>query len=133
LLPVTRTALLFLFLSSAVFGADKQWHWIKASNNADPPWAISKGDAEVEINDGKLDATLFWEGSTKIVRISLKGSLVNGNLTVKETGRNADLGGSTYTGKLIVQEWKKPAPGKTEVITLSDGFSMIGLTRTSGK
>jgi hypothetical protein len=115
-----------------MFGADKQWHWIKASNNADPPWAVSKGDAEVEIGDGKLDATLF-DGSTKIVRFSLKGSLVNGSLTVKETVRNSDFGGSTYTGKLVVQEWKKPAPGKTEVITLSDGFSMIGLTRTSGK
>jgi len=116
-----------------MFGADKQWHWIKASNNADPPWVVSKGDAEVEITDGKLDATLFWEGSTKIVRFSLKGSVVNGNLTVKETGRNAEFGGSTYTGKLVVQELKKPAPRKTEVITLSDGFSMIGLTRTSGK
>ena len=115
-----------------MFAAGKQWHWIKASNNADPPWTVSKGDADVEISDGKLDATLFWEGSTKIIRFSLKGSLVNGNLIVKETVRNSDFG-STYTGKLAVQEWKRPSPGRTEVITLSDGFSMIGLTRTTGK
>ena len=116
-----------------MLAAGKPWHWIKASNNADPPWAVSKGDAEVEISDGKLDATLFWEGSTKIIRFSLKGSLINGNLVVKEIVHNSDFGGSTYTGKLTVQEWKGPSPGKTEVITLSDGFSMIGLTRTNGK
>ena len=116
-----------------MFAAGKQWHWIKASNNADPPWAVSKGDAEVEITDGKVDATLFWEGSTKIIRFSLKGSVVNGNLVVKETVHNSDFSSSTYTGKLVVQEYKGLYPGKTEVITLSDGFSMIGLTRTSGK
>lgn len=120
-------------LAPALFAAGNQWHWIKAANNAEPPWVVSKGDADVEISDGKLDATLFWEGSTKIVRFSLKGSLVAGNLIVKETVRNTDFGGSTFTGKLTVQEWKRPSPGKTEVITLSDGFSMIGLTRTTGK
>jgi hypothetical protein len=128
-----KIAIFFLCIAPAMFAADSHWHWIKAANNADPPWAVSKGDAEVEITDGKLDATLFWEGSTKIVRISLKGSVANGNVTVKETVRNAAFSGSTYTGRLTVQESKGSSPSETEVITLSDGFSMIGLTRTSRK
>ncbi len=131
--PLTRIAVLLLCLAPAMFAGGKQWHWIKAQNNADPPWTVLKGDAEVEISDGRLDATLFWEGSAKIVRFLPKGSLVNGNLVVKEIIHNSDFSGSTFTGQLVIQEWKRPNPGKTEVITLSDGFSMIGLTRTSGK
>ena len=129
---MNRILLCVLCLSSVTFAADNQWHWIKVGNNAAHAWDVSKGDAEVAIENGQLSAKLFFDGSTKDLQISLKGSIANGKITVKETVHESDYSGSTYTGTLKTQKWKEVFSGSTgiETITLSDGFGMIGLTRT---
>lgn len=130
-----RILLCLLCLSSVTYAADNQWHWIKVGNNAAHAWDVSRGDAEVTIKDGQLRAELFFDGSTKDVQISLKGSISNGTIRVQETVHESDYGGSTYTGRLTNQKWKEVFDGSTgiETITLSDGFGMIGLTRTIKK
>lgn len=132
LLVINVLLLCLLSLSPVTFASDNQWHWIKVGNNVAHAWDVSSGDAEVAIKDGQLSAKLFAHGSTKDIQISLKGSIANGTIRVKETVHESDYGGSTYTGRLTNQKWKEIFDGSTgvETITLSDGFDMIGLTRT---
>src|SRR5215831_14690202 len=68
----------------------------------------------------------------RMSRSRLQGSIANGKISVKEIIHESDYGGSTYTGTLKTQKWKEVFEGSTgiETITLSDGFGMIGLTRT---
>jgi len=126
--------LALLCLPSLSAGADNRWHWVKVGNNVDHGWDISRGDAIVVVQNAQFTATLFWEGSTTDVQITLKGNVASGKLTVKEVVQGSDYSGSTYGGTMNVKKW--PATGGTtgvETINLSDGLGTIGLTRTIRK
>jgi hypothetical protein len=129
-----RLVFVLLLLQSATFAAENQWHWVKATNNVTSGWDVSEGNADVVIKDGQFNATLFWEGSTKAIEISLKGSVANGRLSVKETIHRAEFGGAYYVGSLTTKRWAEAAGTiGVETITLSDGLDMIGLTKTIKK
>jgi outer membrane biogenesis lipoprotein LolB len=123
--------LLLLLSGSTLLGADHQWRWVKAGNNAATGWDVSQGDAEVSIKDGKFSAKLFWKDSGKDVQIILQGSIRNGQITTKETVQGSDYTGSIYHGTLQRKKWGEVFAGTTgaESITLSDGWNMIGITR----
>jgi hypothetical protein len=117
---------------STMYAAEPQWRWAKLQNNFETGWDMSKGVADVAIKDGRIVAKLYLDGSDgHVVQISLSGAVAGGVVTVKETIYNSDFSGSTYGGKLTVRRSALPSGGvqETEVITLSDGFGMIGLTR----
>jgi hypothetical protein len=129
---MNRILAYLLFASSVAFAADPQWNWIKFSSNFDHAWDVSRGFADVTVIKGRLTAKLYWEGSISDVKITLNGTVSKSRIAVKETIHNSDFSGSTYTGGLAVQKFKEAFAGATgvETITLSDGFGMIGLTRT---
>ena len=73
--------------------------------------------------------TLFSNGNT--VQSALKGTIHNKKIAVTERVANSDYSGSTYRGTFERKTWNEVA-GTTgaESITLSDGWGMIGLTRS---
>ena len=119
-----------LLVSAAfAFGADREWHWVKATNTI-KGWSISQGDAEVVITGGQVRVTLFSD-SDKTIQSSLKGTIRNGKIVASETVANSDYSGSTFHGTFERKRWTEVA-GTTgaESITLSDGWGMIGVTRS---
>jgi hypothetical protein len=130
---LTFSVLLLAVLSGAfAFGAEREWHWVKATNTIEG-WSVSQGDAEVIITGDQFRVTLFSE-SGKTVQSSLKGTIRNGKIATSETVANSDYSGSTYRGTFERKRWNEVA-GSTgaESITLSDGWGMIGLTRSIQK
>jgi hypothetical protein len=123
--------LLTFLLGTSAFGADLEWHWIKATNTI-TGWSIPQGDAEVAITGDQFRVTLFTDGKT--VRSSLRGTIHNEKIAASETVANSDYSGSTYRGTFQRKSWNEVA-GTTgaESITLSDGWGMIGLTRNIPK
>jgi hypothetical protein len=122
-----------LLLSGAfAFGAGREWHWVKATNTI-KGWSVSQGDAEVAITGGQFRVTLFSD-SNKTVQSSLKGTIHNGKIVARETVANSDYSGSTFQGTFERKRWDEFS-GTTgaESITLSDGWGMIGLTRSIPK
>jgi hypothetical protein len=130
---LTSSVLLLALLSCAfAFGADREWHWVKATNTI-KGWSVSQGDAEVVITGDQFRVTLFSD-SGKNVQSSLKGTIHNGKITTSETVAGSDYSGSTYRGTFERKRWNEVA-GTTgaESITLSDGWGMIGLTTSIPK
>src|SRR6266852_448522 len=130
---LTFSALLLALLSGALaLGADREWHWVKATNTI-KGWSVSQGDAEVGITGDQFRVTLFSD-SGKTVQSSLKGTIHNGKIAASETVANSDYSGSRYRGTFEKKRWNEVA-GTTgaESITLSDGWGMIGLTRSIPK
>ena len=128
----TFSALLLALLSGAfAFGGDREWHWVKATNTV-KGWSVSQGDAEVGITGDQFRVTLFSAGKT--VQSSLKGTIHNGKIAASETVANSDYSGSTYRVTFEKKRWNEVV-GTTgaESITLSDGWGMIGLTRSIPK
>src|SRR5271155_114188 len=104
----TFSVLLLALLSGAfVFGADREWHWIKATNTI-KGWSVSQGDAEVVITGDQLRVTLF-SGSGKAVQSSLKGTIHNGKIAASETVANSDYSGSIYRGTFERKSWNEVA------------------------
>jgi hypothetical protein len=129
---LTFFALLLALLSGAfAFGADREWHWVKATNTI-KGWSISQGDAEVVITGDQIRVTLFSDSKT--VQSTLKGTIHNEKIAASEAVANSDYSGSKYRGTFARKSWDEVA-GTTgaESITLSDGWGMIGLTRSLPK
>jgi len=125
-------ALVLALLSSvSAFGADPEWHWVKATNTI-KGWSISQGDAEVVVTGNQFRVTLFSDGGT--VQSTLKGTIHNEKIAATEMVANSDYSGSKYRGTFERKSWNEVA-GTTgaESITLSDGWGMIGITRSVPK
>ena len=122
----------FLGISRLTLAADaEQWQWVKSESIFHKDWLVSNGKAEVTINGRKFSAKLFWADSETNIKLTLTGSIVRGNVTVKETVLNSDVGVSTFTGRRVISKTRDArGAASLEIITLSDGYSMIGLTRT---
>jgi len=124
-----RRLFIFALLSAPAICAESSWTWVKAESVLGT-WNVELGNAEVTVKGRQFIATLFLEGSDGNPRITLKGSLSHGRLTVKEIVHDTDVGMSTFKGTRVILKVPNFADtAGTEVITLSDGFSMIGLTR----
>jgi hypothetical protein len=126
---LTFFALMLALLSGAsAFGTDREWHWVKATNTI-KGWSVSQGDAEVVITGDQFRVTLFSDGNT--IQSALKGTIHNKKIAATERVANSDYSGSTYRGTFERKTWNEVA-GTTgaESITLSDGWGMIGLTRS---
>jgi hypothetical protein len=92
-------------------------------------WDISRGDADVTIRNGQVNAKLFFEDSKKEVQISQKGSITGENVMVRETVYFTDFGsGETFRG---LDKFRK-GPNGMEVIMLSNSIATIGM-RTASK
>jgi hypothetical protein len=129
-----KRVLVLLTLPSLLFGSEHQWRWVKAGNSDITGWDVATGDADVVINGAAITATLFRSGSEKEVQMTLKGSVTGAKLTVKETVHNSDYSGSTCTGTRTVKKWPEfSGTIGVETITLSDGFGMIGISRSLKK
>ena len=93
-----------LLLSGAfALGADREWHWVKATNTI-KGWSTSQGDAEVVVTGSQLRVTLF-SNSDKTVQSSLKGTIHKGKIVVSETVANSDYSGSTFHGTFEKKRW----------------------------
>jgi hypothetical protein len=117
-----------VLLSSVMAFGVNQWQWVKATNTLSG-WSVSQGQAEVVISGQHFEAKLFSDSCAQIAL--LKGTIQNGNVTAKERISASDFSDSTYHGQLTRKRWPKSA-GTTsaESITLSDGWGMIGLSRS---
>jgi hypothetical protein len=114
------------------FAADDQWRWAKAENDTFNGWRMLDGFAEVVIDGDKFSARLISKGPDKGVEILLKGTIKNGRISAKETIQGSDYTGSIYEGAIQTKKWENT--GGTigaESITLTDGWSMIGITRAT--
>jgi len=122
-----------LLAGSPSVAADIHWDWIKAGYTINE-WFVQQGRAQVSIEGDKFSAKLFDEGSVTEVRITLKGVIKNGKLTVKEEIQGSDYTGSIYEGSLNTKKWDNFAgTAGAESINLSDGWSLIGIKRTLPK
>jgi hypothetical protein len=112
--------------------ADHAWHWVKAENNTDD-WRVLQGTAEVSVAGHTFRANLFPNGS-KHVAIKLVGNIEGQRITATEFVEGTDGRAATYRGRLLKSTWKE-TQGVTgvETITLTDGWSTIGLTRARTK
>ena len=127
-------SLLFLLACSTAIAAESQWRWVKATNNVLRGWDISEGNADVLIEGERFNAKLFWKDSDKDVKLSLSGTIKKGKITVTETVHNSDYSGSTYKGTFQSKRWEEfSGTVGAESITLSDGWGMIGMTRSIKK
>jgi hypothetical protein len=121
---------LIVFCSSALIAADGQWRWVKAENDTLNGWRTLSGYAEVVVDGEIFRAELIATGSDKKLEISLKGKIKDGKISAKETIEGSDYTGSIYQGSIEKKKWENT--GGTiggESITLTDGWSMIGITR----
>lgn len=127
-------SLLFLFACSNAIAAESPWHWVKATNNVLRGWDVSEGTADVLIEGERFNAKLFWKDSDKDVKLSLRGTIKNGKVSVTETIHESDAGDSIYKGTFQRKKWKEfSGTVGAESITLSDGWGMIGITRSIKK
>ena len=117
-----------VLLSSVMAFGVNHWQWVKAKNTISG-WSVSQGHADVVISGEHFEASLFSESGGQIA--FLKGTIQKGHVTAKERVSASDFSGSTYHGKLARKRWPDSA-GTTgaESITLSDGWGMIGLSRS---
>ena len=121
--------ILFLMTAGPVFAGEGQWHWAYAQNCSNR-WNLWKGLADVEIQGTKFQAKLYDEKNPKDVDIILKGTIKAGKIKVVETEMNTDVGESDFSGTYLSEKNKSDPSAKAfESINLSDGYSMIGLTR----
>src|SRR3954452_7465847 len=121
---------LIVFCSSTLIAADGQWRWVKAENDTLNGWRTLSGYAEVVVEGETFRAKLIATGSDKELEISLKGKIKDGKISAKETIEGSDYTGSIYQGSIEKKKWENT--GGTiggESITLTDGWSMIGITR----
>jgi hypothetical protein len=119
-----------LCCSFASLAADGQWRWVKAENDTFNGWRTLDGYAEVMIDGEKFSAKLIAKGSEQYLEILLKGTIKDGKITAKETIQGSDYTGSNYQGAIEKKKWESTAGTVgAESITLSDGWSMIGITR----
>jgi hypothetical protein len=120
--------LLFPLISLA---EETEWKWVKNTNNIISGWRVSKGIAKVTINQNQFYAELFEEEYPETLHIVLKGNLSDGKITIVETKQETDYTGSTYHGTYKKKEFSGFGDiVGSEAITLSDGWGMIGLTRS---
>jgi hypothetical protein len=127
-------SLLFLLACSNAIAAESHWRWVKATNNVLRGWDVSEGTADVLIKGERFNAELFLKDSDKDVKLSLHGTIKNGKVSVIETIHESDAGESTYKGTFQRKQWKEfSGPVGAESITLSDGWGMIGITRSIKK
>ena len=126
--------LLFLLVCSTAIAAESQWRWVKATNNVLRGWDVSEGNADVVIEGEKFNAKLYWKDSDRDVKISLSGTIKSGKISVTQTIHESDIGESTYKGTFQRKRWEEFAGTiGAESITLSDGWGMIGITRSLKK
>jgi outer membrane biogenesis lipoprotein LolB len=124
--------LLIVCFAARADAAEGQWQWVKATNVGG--WEVSEGNADVSIQGEKFNARLFWKGSDKEVKILLRGVIKKGKITVTEEIQGSDYTGSTYEGTFQTKRWKEfSGTLGAESITLSDGWGMIGITRSIKK
>jgi hypothetical protein len=125
--------LAFWLWAGAVVAAEPSWAWVAAMNVVDK-WDISKGKATVIIAGETFTAQLYWEDHPNEVKVTLKGTIKNGKVAAVETIWGSDYDGSKYTGSYSSKRWSGFAESAGgEVITLTDGWGMIGLTRAITK
>ena len=114
-------------LSSMVLAQD--WEWVKATNKTSG-WDVTKGKGSIEIYNEKFTAKLYWGDLPNKIKYTLKGNIKNNKISVIETVHNSDFSGSTYTGTYDKKTWEGFADiAGAESINLSDGWSMIGISR----
>lgn len=123
---------LFL-MTSGVATAGEQWHWAYAQNCSNR-WNLWQGLADVEIQGVNFQAKLNSGKGPRELSIILKGTIKNGKLKVAATELDSDMGKSDYTGSYIHEKIVDGGPLEAvESINLSNGYSMIGLSRTISK
>jgi hypothetical protein len=116
-----------LLLPHSAWAGDDSWHWVKAENNTSD-WRVLEGEADILVAGDKFHAKLFSRGSHD-VQIELSGTIRGRQVTALESVQGTDGEAATYRGHVSRSSWK-PVQGNSgvETITLSDGWSMIGIT-----
>ena len=120
-----------LFCAVVAIGAD-DWRWVKATNTTEG-WSVSQGHAEVVISGEHFEARLLSDSGKELVS-TLHGTVRKQTIAAKERISASDFSGSSYRGTLARKTW--PAFAGTsgvESITLSDGYSMIGIRKNVKK
>jgi len=127
---MSRYMLIALLLTLPQYSrAADVWHRVKAENETDS-WRVVEGDAEVTVNGERFVAQLFAKGSHENPQISLKGNIKADRIIVVEIVVGTDGPAATYKGSLRKSKWRDGAEyAGVETITLTDGWSVIGLTR----
>jgi hypothetical protein len=126
--------LLLFSLSFDASATESSWMWVKITNNVTSGWKVSTGKATVEVASSNFRAQLYSNDSNGTLLITLNGTIKNGRLTVTETIHGSDYSGSIYKGTHSTKKWEEFAGTiGAESITLSDGWGMIGITRSISK
>jgi len=101
-------------------GAEK-CSWVQSGAIVGQPWNIEQGLCKVTLNGSHFEAVLYDEKNPDWARFKITGSIHGNALAVKVETENSDAGLDDYAGKLKVSPWH------LKVITLSDGYNMIGI------
>ncbi|HZV97690.1 MAG TPA: hypothetical protein VFF74_01745 [Methylophilaceae bacterium] len=124
---------LLILISGLVFSnivlAEPTWKWVKANNLIDK-WAMEEGMAEVRISKDAFEAKLYKPDNLQTVYIKLSGTIDKNWIVASHNVTNAGRGFNKFRGPRKSSHWKgfEEHTG-VETITLTDGWSMIGLTR----
>jgi hypothetical protein len=113
--------------------ADPDWQWVKANNLIDK-WVVEQGVAEVSIKEGRLDAQLYKPSDLQKAYITLSGKFDQGWIVADHISADSSRGFNKFRGPLKSSRWKgEDKYSGVETITLTDGWSTIGLTRGISK
>lgn len=129
---LTAVLLLFTTLYSALAAEPaRDWTWSESTCSAPSTWLTFKGTASVVLNADSLVAELH-DGEIGL-RHRITGKVVGGKVKAVLSTMNTDSGNVPMVGKYsrrVLREFSG-AP-VFEYITLTEGCSFIGLTRTAG-
>ena len=113
--------------------ADPDWQWVMANNLIDK-WVIEQGMAEVSIKQDRLVAQLYKPDNLQKAYITLSGKYDKGWIVVDHFSADSSRGLNKFRGPLKSSRWKGDEKySGVEAITLTDGWSTIGLTRGISK
>jgi hypothetical protein len=137
---ISRLLVILLVTIPGFARADEpKWHWIQVVNVADH-WKTAEGDAEVQISQNHIVATLLGVGQPVIkIQGALSKAQTTGNRTTsrtqaKVTVLNSDYGSGPMNGSyihIIYTDSQRRSLGvaEHEIISLTDGLSFIELVR----
>ena len=131
---MTQLLTMSLWLLAAIPAlAEPDWKWVQASNLIDK-WSVEQGLAEVRIKNDGFEARLYKPTDLKTVYMRLNGTIDKSRIVANQTMADNSKSPSKFRGPMKSSHWKAfENHSGVETITLTDGWSMIGLTRGISK
>lgn len=102
------------------------WGWFRASSTGSK-WWLTHGQATVAITGSRFRAELRDHQATDFIRVSLSGTMRDGNVEVRAIVHASDTPDFELSGRVRRLCWA--AGGGREIIVLTNGVDVISLAR----